>query len=180
MTKLYEDARKLRLPGIRVTAAIYPQDVSPRLKRMAQKMLTAGVLTGGWNAQSKWLARAVIAGADPGVPYVSLHRDHGATIYNSTTLTDYAPFDELFEADYMLKVVDGRGARNAREQTETYKRRLRAAGVNGEYIAIGLSDNGLATTFADLYVGTYTELTKARHAALAEMLDGTTPIPISI
>jgi hypothetical protein len=147
---------------------------------MAQKMLYAGVITGGWNAQSKRLAEAVIAGADPGVPYVSLHRDRGATVYNSATLTDYAPFDELFEADYMLKVVDGFVARNSREHTETYKRRLRVAGVNGEYISIGLPSNGLATTFADLYAGTYTAHTKARHAALAEMLDGTKPIPISI
>ena len=178
MTNLYEEARKLRLPGVRVTAAIYPQDISPRLKRMAQKMLYAGVITGGWSSTSKQLAEAVIEGADPSVPYVSLHRGHGVTIYNSTTLTDYAPFDELFEADFMLKVVDGYVSQSARERTEIYKQRLRAAGVRGEYISVGLSSNGLATTFSDLYVNTYSELTRARHAALAELLDG--PLPISI
>ena len=180
MTKLYEDARKLRLPGIRVTAAIHPQDISPRLNRMAQKMVYAGVITGGWSSQSKRLARAVIESADPGVPCISRHGAYGFTVYNSATFTNYAPFDELIEANYLMEVLRGLSAKYERDHAETFKRRLRTAGVNGEYIPIGNSDNGLGDTFVELYTNAYTELTKARHAALASLLDGTRPIPISI
>ena len=180
MTKLYEDARTLRLPGMRVAAAIHPQDISPRLNRMAQKMLYAGVLTGGWSSQSKRLARAVIESADPGVPYISRHGAYGFSVYNSATFTNYAPFDELLETNYMMEVLRGLSAKYERDHAEMFKRRLRTAGVNGEYIPIGNSDNGLGDTFVELYTNAYTELTKARHAALASLLDGTRPIPISI
>lgn len=180
MTSLFESARKLRLPGIRVTPAIHPNSISPRIKSMAQKMLRTGVLTGGWNAQSKRLARTIIESVDPTVPYISPYLRYGATVFNSRLIQDYALLDELLETNFLLEVLRGCRPAKEREAADRYKQSLRVASIDGEYIGIGNVDNELAADFVRAFADTHTELTKARHAALASLLDGPKPIKIHI
>lgn len=180
MTTLFDSARKLRLPGIRVTAAIHPHLISPRIKSMTQKMLRAGVLTGGWRSQAKWLAGALIEATDPTVPHVRTHRNYGSTVFNSGPLTDYSRMDELIETNYLMEVLRGCSSPHERRHADNFKQRLRNASIAGEYIGVGNSDNTLCAEFVAAFTETYAPSTKARHAALAEVLDGTTPISIII
>jgi hypothetical protein len=187
MTTLFEEARKLHLPGIVVRAHIDPSRISPRIKSMAQKMLRAGVLTGGWQSQAKRLAVAVIEATDPTVPHIRTPGTHGSTVYNSRPLTDYSRMDELIEANHMLKVLHGGDAEYSRQHAEKYKRNIRVASIEGEYIGVGCgvyrtggSYNTLCAEFVAAFTDTYTPSVKARHAALAALLVGSKVIPISI
>jgi len=147
-------------------------------------MLRAGVLTGGWASQSKRLAVTVIEATDPTVPYICMYYKYGSTVVNSTGITDYARMDELIEADYLMEVLrhgdDGYRRNNAANNAAKHKHNIRTAGTEGGYIGVGDADNTLCREFVAAFTDTYTPSTKARHAALAALLDGPKVIPISI
>jgi hypothetical protein len=89
--------------------------------------------------------------------------------------------DELIEANHMLKVLRGGDAEYSRQHAEKYKRNIRVASIEGEYIGVGGgSDNTLCAEFVAAFTDTYTPSVKARHAALAALLVGSKVIPISI
>jgi hypothetical protein len=88
--------------------------------------------------------------------------------------------DELIEANHMLKVLHGGDAEYSRQHAEKYKRNIRVASIEGEYIGVGNSDNTMCAEFVAAFTDTYTPSVKARHAALAALLVGSKVIPISI
>jgi hypothetical protein len=180
MTNLLQAARTLRLPGVVVRAEIIPQRISPRIKSMVQKMLRAGVLTGGWQSQAKRLAVVLIEATDPTVPHIRAHKGYGSTVFNASHLLNYSRMDELIEANYFIEALRGYHASAERRHADNFKQRLRNASIEGEYIGVGNSDNTLCEEFVAAFTDTYAPSTKARHAALAALLDGTNPISITI
>jgi hypothetical protein len=180
MTTLLQSARKLRLPGVVVTAQVVPQRITPRMRSMAQKMLRAGVLTGGWQSQAKRLAVALIEATDPTVPHIRAHKGYGSTVFNASLLLNYSRMDELIEASYLMEVLRGCSSASERRHADNFKQRLRNSSIEGEYIGVGNSDNTLCAEFVAAFTDTYAPSTKARHAALAALLDGTNPIAITI
>jgi hypothetical protein len=180
MTNLLQTARKLRLPGVVVRAEIIPQRISPRIKSMVQKMLRAGVLTGGWQSQAKRLAGALIEATDPTVPHIRIHKGYGSTVFNASHLLNYSRMDELIEANYLMEVLRHCNPAAERRYADNFKHRIRNASIEGEYIGVGNSDNTLCAEFVAAFTDTYAPSTKARHAALAALLDGTNPIAITI
>jgi len=142
--------------------------------------LYAGVLTGGWESQAKRLAVALIEATDPTVPHIRTHKGYGSTVFNASHLLNYSRMDELIEVNYFIEALRGCNSSAERRYADNFKQRLRNASIEGEYIGVGNSENTLCAEFVAAFTDTYAPSTKARHAALAELLDGTTPIAISI
>ena len=106
---VYETARKLRLPGIEITAVINPALLTVRIRNSAIRMIEDGVIT-GWGQAAK-LARVLME--DCKAPHIK----HGrvsyryTTVYNCKDISDdiRAKLTEAGEADvaiYKMELIE--------------------------------------------------------------------------
>lgn len=84
MPTLYDVARQLKTAGVVTTAHFDPSTLTVRIRKAAQRMLSSGVLRGGWNSQSRKVAEIVATHHD--LPMV---RARGGYVYvEPRTLND--------------------------------------------------------------------------------------------
>lgn len=117
----YDMARKIsQMPGFQVESWINPALISPRVKKMAQKMIRSGVFTGGYRSTARMLATQLMG--DAGIKDSAAATKWGVTIFNAKLTPDTrAEILNLLEAARMVELA------NEPDNTEYIKSRYERA-----------------------------------------------------
>ena len=178
----YDIARKIaHMPGLQVEAWINPASISTRVKKMAQKMIRSGVLTGGYRSTSRMLAIQLMADACIG-PSTSANK-WGVTLYNANLTQDTkAEIINLLGAARMIEIANTPDGPST-QQTYTDRRYERTMEVvrrgRGE-LSLQCYVLPIVQQIAELVAASRSESVVAACNKLADQLDDIEPIKANI
>lgn len=178
MARIYDIADQLRIPGIKVEAALYPSELTKRIFNSARAMIESGVIIGHGGAAK--VAKHVLRGRN--VTHLQT-TTHGILRYGYVTLPKEARKEvmECYEAFVMTKKAQA----NLRGVKEDYwdDRRVDVHRFfenlpNSRWI--GVDQPELRNRIAGILAEHRTDLTKQNTADLLKQFDAGEPFPINV
>ena len=176
----FDMVRKIRhLPGLKLTATIYPQFVSKRIKNAAQKMLRTGILQGGYASKSRMLAEQLLS--DAGIHAAANNTKWGVRIFAVGQLTndDREQIVEFMNAARMIELAE------MTRQNGSYIHDRYTSLVNqfkshaGGQFSFNMYQPALQAQITELVAARRTPEQVKAHEALADRLDSTEPFAIN-
>lgn len=184
MARIYEIADQLRIPGVKVDAALYPSTLTKRIFNSARSMIESGVIIGHGGAAK--VAKYVFSGRN--VTHLRT-TTYGILRYGHINLPREAREEivECYEAFIMLKkaqytdphepstlLVKDRYWDDRREDVRTFFENL----PNSRWI--GVDQPELRNRIAGICAAHRTDLTKQNTADLLKQFDAGEPFPINV
>ena len=110
MSSIYEAARRLRMPGLEVTALLYPNNLTKRLFNSVRSMIASGIVKG--NGGASQVAKHVLSTRN--VTHLKT-TSFGIMRYGSYQLSREAREEaiECYEAYIMMQKANDHGAHNS-------------------------------------------------------------------
>jgi len=175
----FDIARKItNMPGLKVEASIDPTLISTRVKKMAQKMIRTGVLTGGYRSVSRMLATQLLGDACIGA--VAAATKWGVAIHNATiTRATKAEIVNLLEAARMIEMAS-KPESNHPYITARYKEAMKIERNRHDKINLSCYVLPICQQIAELLAASRTAHHVEASNKLADLLDGTEPIKANI
>lgn len=178
MARIYEIADQLRIPGVKVDAALYPSNLTKRIHKSARSMIESGVINGYGGAAK--VAKHVFRGRN--VTHLQT-TTHGILRYGHINLPREAREEivECYEAFIMTKKAQyvERGVReeywkDRRVDVHRFFENL----PNSRWI--GVDQPELRNRIAGICAAHRTDLTKQNTADLLKQFDAGEPFPINV
>jgi hypothetical protein len=176
----FDLVRKLKMPGLVLSATLNPTHLSTRIKKSAQTMLRTGIMTGGYRSQAREVACQLLADANL-KPLVSFNK-HAVALHNLGTLPD-AVKDQICDLLEAVKVIEIAGSRSLHTEYIADRYAQAIANVrenNGATYLHYLYEKSLAAQIAQLAASCRTPERAEQDAALAAKLDSTESIVIDL
>lgn len=174
----YDYGRKItQMPGFRVEAWIDPTQISPRIKKSAQKMIRTGIMNGGYRSAARMLAGQLMKDARIGI--TASANKWGVSIYNAVLTQDTkAEIIELLEAARMIEIAKAPES-NHRHINERYKTAMTVCRRdNSTHLSCYVIP--IAQQIATIAAATRTPFIIAEANKLADQLDDVAPIKANI
>jgi len=175
----FDMARKIRhLPGIKLTATIDPTHISNRIKNATQKMLRAGVVTGGYTSKSRMLAEQLLK--DEGRDAPVFVNKWGVVIADVAILTAEVRerIAELVDAARMIELATANHhTQYSNERYDNMRDKLKNYKVG--QLSLSLYQPVLQQQIGELVASCRTPLMVQIHNELADKLDSTEPFAIN-
>lgn len=178
MARIYDIADQLRIPGVKVDAALYPSNLTARIHKSARAMIESGVINGYGGAAK--VAKHVIRGRN--VTHLQTST-HGVYRYGHINLPKDAREEiiEWYEAFVMTKKAQ-LGERGVREEYWDDRRgdvyKFMDNLPNSRWI--GVNQPEIRNRIAGICAAHRTDLTKQNTADLLKQFDAGEPFPINV
>lgn len=178
MARIYDIADQLRIPGIKVEAALYPSDLTKRIFNSARAMIESGVIIGYGGAAR--VARHVIRGRN--VTHLQT-TTHGIVRYGYIILPKDAREEiiEWYEAFIMTKKAQARFSDVREEYWDDRRGDVHKFFENlPNHRWIGVDQPELRDRIAGILAAHRNDLTKQNTADLLKQFDAFEPFPINV
>jgi hypothetical protein len=172
----FDMVRKIRhLPGLKLTASLDPTQVTKRLKNAAQKMLRAGIVTGGYTSKARMLAEQLLKDEGRNAPVFA--KKWGVFIPDTALLTNEArtQIEGLLSAAKLIDHANS-GTASAHYINDRYAhtvKALKTTKIGQLSLNTYLPDINLQ--IAEVVAACRTPLMVQIHNELADKLDSTEP-----
>lgn len=174
----YDMARKIsKMPGFQMESWISPALISPRVKKMAQKMIRSGVFTGGYQSTARMLATQLMG--DAGINDSVAANKWGVTLCNAKLTPDTkAEIINLLEAARMVELAT-KPADNHQYINDRYERAM-ALRPTTPQATLSCYVFPIVVQIAELVAASRPAKQVEAANALADRLDDIAPIKASI
>jgi hypothetical protein len=169
------------MPGLQVEAWINPASISPRVKKMAQKMIRSGVLTGGYRSTSRMLTIQLMEDACIGLPASA--NQWGAILYNANLTQDTkAEIINLLEAARMIEIANTPDGHRTQQGyiDRRYERIMEVVRRGRGELSLQCFVMPICQQIAELVAASRSESVVAACDKLADQLDGIEPIKANV
>lgn len=178
MARIYDIADQLRIPGVKVDAALYPGNLTKRIHKSARAMIESGVINGYGGAAK--VAKHVFRGRN--VTHLQT-TTHGVLRYGHIALPKDAREEimECYDAFIMTKKAQylERGIRDGYwEDRRVDVHKCMDNLPNSRWI--GVDQPELRNRIAGIFAAHRTDLTKQNTADLLKQFDAGEPFPINV
>lgn len=178
MARIYDIADQLRIPGVKVDAALYPGNLTKRIHKSARAMIESGVINGYGGAAK--VAKHVFRGRN--VTHLQT-TSHGVLRYGHIALPKDAREEimECYDAFIMTKKAQylDRGIRDGYwEDRRVDVHKCMDNLPNSRWI--GVDQPELRNRIAGIFAAHRTDLTKQNTADLLKQFDAGEPFPINV
>lgn len=175
----YDYGRKItQMPGFRVEAWIDPTQISPRIKKSAQKMIRTGIMNGGYRSAARMLADQLMKDARIGVSACA--NKWGVTIFNAVLTHDTkADIINLLEAGRMIEIADKPESNHAYIDSR-YRRAMSMDMRPDRAISLSCYVVPINQQIAEVAAASRTPFMIAEANKLADQLDDVAPIKANI
>jgi hypothetical protein len=176
----FDMVRKIRhLPGLQLTATLDPTQITKRLKNATQKMLRAGIVTGGYTSKARMLAEQLLKDENRDAPVFVTKWSVFIPDMALVTKEVREPIAELIDAARMIELAnDSRG--NSEYINERYtqmKRQFKTTKI-GRF-SFNTYQPAIQQQIAETVASCRTPLMVQIHNELAAKLDSTEPFAIN-